>query len=148
MPRFYLLFALPLAASIAAAQTPCDQLKLSFPDVSVTSITFVPAGPFVAPMPTIPTIPGPAPRGGAPAPVAPGGAPGGRGGRGGPAPAGGRGGGGQAASVPAYCRVMMVLKPSSDSLIEAAMFLPAENWNGKLQVVGNGGWAGTVSYPA
>jgi feruloyl esterase len=43
---------------------------------------------------------------------------------------------------------MMVLKPSSDSLIEAAMFLPADNWNGKLQVVGNGGWAGSVSYPA
>jgi feruloyl esterase len=43
---------------------------------------------------------------------------------------------------------MMILTPSSDSKIEAAVFLPAENWNGKLQVVGNGGWAGTVSYPA
>ena len=42
----------------------------------------------------------------------------------------------------------MVLTPSSDSLIDTAVFLPAENWNGKLQVVGNGGWAGTVSYPA
>jgi feruloyl esterase len=42
----------------------------------------------------------------------------------------------------------MVMKPSSDSLIETAVFLPTENWNGKLQVVGNGGWAGTVSYPA
>src|SRR4029077_14207797 len=64
----------------------------------------------------------------------------------------GEGGGGGAARgpaqpVPAYCRVMMVLAPSSDSHIEAAMFLPSENWNGKLQVVGNGGWAGTVSYP-
>lgn len=149
MSRFHLLlFALPLAASIAAAQTTCDQLKLSFPDVEVKSITSVPAGPFVAPMSNIPTIPGPAPAargGGAPAPAAPGGG----GGRGGAAPAGGgRGGPQQAASVPAYCRVMMVLKPSSDSLIEAAMFLPTENWNGKLQVVGNGGWAGTVSYPA
>jgi feruloyl esterase len=42
----------------------------------------------------------------------------------------------------------MVLEPSSDSLIDTAVFLPTENWNGKLQVVGNGGWAGTVSYPA
>jgi feruloyl esterase len=42
----------------------------------------------------------------------------------------------------------MVLTPSSDSHIEAAVFLPTETWNGKLQVVGNGGWAGTVSYPA
>ena len=41
----------------------------------------------------------------------------------------------------------MVLTPSSDSHIEAAVFLPIENWNGKLQVVGNGGWAGTISYP-
>jgi len=42
----------------------------------------------------------------------------------------------------------MVLKPSSDSHIETAMFLPVDNWNGKLQVVGNGGWAGSISYPA
>jgi feruloyl esterase len=26
--------------------------------------------------------------------------------------------------------------------------LPAENWNGKFQAVGNGGWAGTISYAA
>jgi feruloyl esterase len=42
----------------------------------------------------------------------------------------------------------MVMTPSSDSLIDTAVFLPTENWNGKLQVVGNGGWAGSVSYPA
>ena len=28
------------------------------------------------------------------------------------------------------------------------VWLPASGWNGKLQVVGNGGWAGTISYPA
>src|SRR4051794_16672521 len=118
MSRLHLLFALPVLATFATAQTPCDQLKLSYPDVSITSISFVPAGPFVAPMSTIPTIPASAPlaRGGAPG--GPAVAPGGRGGRGGPAPAGGRGGAPAAASVPAYCRVMMVLKPSSDSLIE------------------------------
>jgi feruloyl esterase len=42
----------------------------------------------------------------------------------------------------------MVLAPSSDSHIEAAMFLPVDSWNGKLQIVGNGGWAGSISYPA
>lgn len=119
------LFVLPVAAALAAAQTPCDQLKLSFPDVTVTSIQFVAAGPFAAPAPVIPAV------GVAPAPAAPG--------RG-----AGRGPAQPAAAVPAYCRVQMILKPSPDSLIEAAMFLPAENWNGKLQVVGNGGWAGTV----
>lgn len=136
MSRFHLLFVLAAFAASATAQTQCNQLKLSFPDVEITSITFVPAGPFVAPTPGIPTIPAPASA--APAAAAA---------KGKAAPAGGRGGA-PAASVPAYCRVMMILKPSADSLIEAAMFLPAENWNGKLQVVGNGGWAGTVSYPA
>ena len=42
----------------------------------------------------------------------------------------------------------MVMKPSTDSLIDTAVFLPTENWNGKLQIVGNGGWAGSVSYTA
>jgi feruloyl esterase len=133
MSRLYALFTLPLAATLAAAQTPCDQLKLSLPDTAVTSIQFVAGGPFVAPG----VAPLAAPSA-APAPAAA--APAGRG-------AGGRGGGQPAASVPAYCRVLLVLTPSSDSHIEAAVFLPAENWNGKLQVVGNGGWAGSISYP-
>jgi feruloyl esterase len=134
MSRLYTLFALPFLAALAAAQTPCDQLKLSFPDAKIMSIQFVAAGPFVAPTGTLtPVIPGPV------APAAAKGAPAGRGGRG---PAG------PVASVPAYCRVLMVMTPSSDSLIDTAVFLPTENWNGKLQVVGNGGWAGSVSYPA
>jgi feruloyl esterase len=140
MSRLYPLFALPLVAAIAAAQTPCDQLKLSLSDATVTSIQFVPAGPFVAPTGSItPVIPDPA----GPAPTGRGG------GRGAGAPAAaGRGAAQPPLSVPAYCRVLMVLKPSSDSLIDTAVFLPTENWNGKLQVVGNGGWAGSVSYPA
>lgn len=137
MSRSHVLFALPLLATVAAAQTPCGQLKLSFPDVTISSIALVPAGPFVAPASTIPAIPAP---GASPAAATGAAAKGKAAGKGGNAPA--------AASVPAYCRVMMVLKPSSDSLIETAMFLPAENWNGKLQIVGNGGWAGSVSYPA
>ena len=74
------------------------------------------------------------------------------------AQAGGRGGAGAADAVrgpaapqtmlPAHCRVQAVLKPSSDSHIEMEVWLPAENWNGKFQAVGNGGWAGTISYPA
>src|SRR6185295_7620807 len=48
--------------------------------------------------------------------------------------------------LPAHCRVAIVMKPSADSHIEAEVWLPAE-WNGKFQAVGNGGWAGTISYP-
>ena len=49
MSRLYTLFALPFLAALAAAQTPCDQLKLSFPDVTVKSIQLIPAGPLRPP---------------------------------------------------------------------------------------------------
>jgi len=42
----------------------------------------------------------------------------------------------------------VVLTPSPDSHIEMEVWLPAAGWNGKFQAVGNGGWAGTISYPA
>jgi hypothetical protein len=57
---------------------------------------------------------------------------------------GGRGG----ADVPAFCQVHGVLAPTPRSSIHFEVWLPAANWNGKLQVVGNGGLAGTISYPA
>lgn len=50
--------------------------------------------------------------------------------------------------VPAFCRVTATLKPSSDSDIKVEVWLPSSGWNGKLQSVGNGGWAGIISYPA
>jgi feruloyl esterase len=62
-----------------------------------------------------------------------------------------------APAVPAHCRIAAVLTPSSDSHIEIEIWLPASadgvgaagsGWNGKLQVVGNGGWAGVISTPA
>jgi feruloyl esterase len=51
-------------------------------------------------------------------------------------------------SLPAFCRVAATLKPSSDSDIKIEVWLPSENWNGKLQAVGNGGWTGTIAYGA
>ncbi len=66
--------------------------------------------------------------------------PGGRGGRaGGPNPY---------ATLPAFCRVAATLKPTSQSDIKMEVWLPSSGWNGKLQVVGNGAWAGSVSYAA
>jgi feruloyl esterase len=50
-------------------------------------------------------------------------------------------------SLPAHCRVAAVLAPSSDSHVEMELWLP-ENWNGKFLAVGNGGWAGSISFPA
>jgi feruloyl esterase len=50
--------------------------------------------------------------------------------------------------LPAFCRVAATLKPSNDSDIRIEVWLPASNWNGKFQGVGNGGWAGSISYAA
>jgi feruloyl esterase len=46
--------------------------------------------------------------------------------------------------IPAHCRVTMVLKPTSDSNINAELWLPLADWNGKFLAVGNGGWAGAI----
>jgi len=49
-------------------------------------------------------------------------------------------------SVPAFCRVTATLTPTADSDIKIEVWMPLANWNQKLQAVGNGGWAGTISY--
>ena len=50
--------------------------------------------------------------------------------------------------LPAFCRVMATLKPSSDSDIKMQLWMPASKWNGKLEGLGNGGWAGMISIKA
>jgi len=52
------------------------------------------------------------------------------------------------ADLPAFCRVAATLRPSSDSDIKIEVWMPASGWNGKFMGVGNGGWAGRVSYGA
>src|SRR5687768_6634322 len=52
------------------------------------------------------------------------------------------------AALPAFCRVAVTSKPTADSDIKIEAWLPASGWNGKFQAVGNGGWAGNISYPA
>jgi feruloyl esterase len=47
-----------------------------------------------------------------------------------------------------FCRVAATLKPTPQSDIKMEVWLPSSGWNGKLQVVGNGAFAGTISYPA
>ena len=49
-------------------------------------------------------------------------------------------------NLPAFCRVTGVIQPSPDSHIEFEVWLPVSGWNGKLQGVGNGGFAGSIDY--
>jgi Tannase and feruloyl esterase len=107
----------------AAAAASCESLTmLALPDTTITAAQTVAAGAFVPP-----AAPG---RGGA----------------------GGRGVAGAQAQVygtlPSFCRVAATVKPSSDSDIKIEVWLPASGWNNKFQAVGNGGWAGTIAYPA
>lgn len=51
-------------------------------------------------------------------------------------------------SLPEFCRVAATLRPSADSDIKIEVWLPTSGWNGKFEGIGNGGWAGTIGYPA
>jgi Tannase and feruloyl esterase len=51
-------------------------------------------------------------------------------------------------SLPAFCRVAAVAKPTTDSEIRFEVWLPVSGWNGKFQQVGNGGFAGSIPFVA
>jgi feruloyl esterase len=51
-------------------------------------------------------------------------------------------------NLPAFCRVTLTLTPSADSDIKVEVWLPLMAWNNKYEAVGNGGWAGVISYAA
>ncbi len=53
-----------------------------------------------------------------------------------------------AIALPAHCRVRGTIKPTSDSDIKFEVWLPLEQWNGKLQGSDNGGFAGSINVPA
>jgi Tannase and feruloyl esterase len=50
--------------------------------------------------------------------------------------------------MPAFCRVLATLRPTSDSDIKIEVWLPASGWNGRLEAVGNGGLAGSIGEDA
>ena len=64
------------------------------------------------------------------------------------APPQGPGPSGAFRSLPAFCRIQATLRPGPDSRIDIEVWMPVSAWNGKLQSVGNGAWAGSISYPA
>jgi feruloyl esterase len=49
-------------------------------------------------------------------------------------------------NLPPFCRVAGVIQPTKESKILFEVWLPLEKWNGKFAGVGNGGWAGTISF--
>jgi feruloyl esterase len=136
--------SLTLLGALAAA-VPCESLKsISLPGTTIVAAELVAAGPYSPPPLGPPGGPVAVGRGPGFAAAAPGAqAPGpGRGGRGDQPPAA------PATMLPAHCRVNAILRPSADSEIEMELWMPSEDWNGKFEAVGNGGWAGVISYAA
>lgn len=110
----------------AAAPSNCDSLRsVAIPNVTIS------AAEVVTPQPPstgrggrgVPTV---APRSGTgrAAPVGP------------PAPV--------PPPLPEYCRVRLLLTPTSDSKINAELWLPTTTWNGRFMAVGNGGFGGAI----
>ena len=54
--------------------------------------------------------------------------------------------GGPIANLPPFCRAAGTIAPTTESEILFEVWLPLEKWNGKFSGVGNGGWAGVISY--
>jgi feruloyl esterase len=48
--------------------------------------------------------------------------------------------------LPVFCRVAGVLRPTSDSAIHFEVWLPNQDWNGRLLGTGNGGFAGSIYF--
>src|ERR1700730_3184795 len=50
--------------------------------------------------------------------------------------------------LPAFCRVAATIRPTNDSDIKIEIWMPISAWNGRFLGVGNGGWGGSITYPA
>src|SRR5205085_494813 len=50
-----------------------------------------------------------------------------------------------AQTVDGGCHVAATLKPTSDSEIKIAVWMPPGEWNGKFLANGNGGWSGSIN---
>ncbi len=48
-------------------------------------------------------------------------------------------------ALPTFCRVLLTIRPTSDSDIRMEMWLPASGWNKKFEANGNGGWSGAIA---
>jgi hypothetical protein len=50
-------------------------------------------------------------------------------------------------NLPAFCRVAGEIKPTKDFNIKFEVWMPLSGWNSKFIGLGNGNWAGVISYP-
>jgi tannase/feruloyl esterase len=50
--------------------------------------------------------------------------------------------------LPAFCRVAATIRPTKDSDIKIEVWMPISGWNGRFMGLGNGGWGGSIAYPA
>ena len=115
--RTTLLVLLPALSTLLPAATPCENLaSLKLPYTTITAAQSVAAHGYTPPAP----FPGAGPRG-ALAVVA-------------------------ATDLPAFCRVAATIEPSRDSAIKFELWMPASGWNNKFMGIGNGGWAGSITY--
>jgi len=48
-------------------------------------------------------------------------------------------------NLPSFCKVSVVLTPTSDSFINVELWMPTSTWNGKFQGIGNGGYGGSIA---
>ena len=58
------------------------------------------------------------------------------------------GGGAEIDRLPAFCRVYGVVTPVEGSKVGFEVWLPAGGWNGKIEMVGNGGYSSAMSFPS
>lgn len=50
--------------------------------------------------------------------------------------------------LPPFCRISVVSRPAADSNIQIEIWLPEDDWNGRLLGTGNGGGAGAIGFGA
>jgi feruloyl esterase len=56
--------------------------------------------------------------------------------------------GAEIADLPTFCRVRGVISPVPGSRVGFEVWLPQAGWNGKIEMVGNGGYSASIAYKA
>ena len=117
--KFLPLLVAILLSPVTTAASSCESLTgISLTDATITSAQIVAPGDFIPPQ----GVPGAIPA---------------------------ASDAGQAfKTLPAFCRVAVTIKPTNDSDIKIEVWMPMSGWNHKFLAVGNGGWAGSISYAA